>query len=65
MVHEQTGYLAKPFAPQGLADGVSWVLEDEKRRARVGRRARRRAVAEFDVKRVVEMTQAVYERVLS
>lgn len=26
VLHQKTGYLAPPFAPEGLADGIDWVL---------------------------------------
>ena len=38
-----TGYLAAPLDPRALADGITWVLEDPDRRARLGDAARRRA----------------------
>lgn len=42
--HLQTGYLAEPFSPDSLGQGISWVLEDDDRRARLGHAARERAV---------------------
>ena len=43
VVDRETGYLADPFAPEDLARGIAWALDDSRRRA-LGAAARERAV---------------------
>lgn len=51
--HERTGYLAEAHDPEDLAKGVSWILEDE-RRKQMGKAARQRAVERYDLEVVAE-----------
>jgi glycosyltransferase involved in cell wall biosynthesis len=44
VLHEETGYRARPEDAADLAHGIRWVLSDDDRRARMGERARQRAV---------------------
>jgi glycosyltransferase involved in cell wall biosynthesis len=41
--HQHTGYLAAPCDSAALAHGISWVLEEDERRRRLGAMARLRA----------------------
>ena len=43
----ETGFLAPAGDVAGLADGITWLLDDDSRRGRVADLARRRAVAEW------------------
>jgi glycosyltransferase involved in cell wall biosynthesis len=45
--HGRTGYLADPYDPAGLAEGMAWVLESAARLAELGTRARERALANW------------------
>ena len=47
ILHEQDGYLARPFATEDLAKGIAWILEDDERHKRLGDAARSRAKREF------------------
>lgn len=49
VVHEQTGFLARPFDTGDLGRGIEWVLHDRDRRATLGAQARRRAVEQFSI----------------
>jgi glycosyltransferase involved in cell wall biosynthesis len=51
-------------APEALAGALSMLLEDPALRARLGARARRRAVRDFDADLMARRTFAVLERVL-
>jgi glycosyltransferase involved in cell wall biosynthesis len=62
--HERTGWLAKPFEPESLAEGIRWVLADPARRDALGRAARADAVRRFDLAVVARAYQALYERIL-
>jgi glycosyltransferase involved in cell wall biosynthesis len=59
--HKETGYLAKPFEAEDLAEGVRWVLEDRDRYARLCSCARADAVARFSYPVVAQQYLKVYE----
>jgi len=44
VVHKKTGYLARPFEPEDLAHGISWILKNKERYEQVSAAARERAV---------------------
>jgi glycosyltransferase involved in cell wall biosynthesis len=60
----ETGLLVKPGDPDDLAAAIDTLLRDRERAADMGERGRRRAAAEFDVRRMVERTKAVYADVV-
>jgi glycosyltransferase involved in cell wall biosynthesis len=64
VVHEETGYLAKPFDTKDFADGILWALADEKNLEKLGERARKRAVEQFDYSVVVKQYKSLYEQVI-
>ncbi len=45
--HQRNGYLAQPFAPEDLARGIAYVLEDKQRHQKLCDRAREKAEQEF------------------
>ena len=45
--HEQNGYLAKPFEPEDLAQGIAYILQDKERHQKLCDRAREKAEKEF------------------
>ncbi len=63
--HQRTGYLARPYAVSDLAQGIAWVLADEKRRNVLSANARAKALAEFASQRQAERMMSLYERLLS
>ncbi len=63
--HKQNGYLAKPFDPEDLAQGIIWVLEDDTRRQTLGTNARNKAVEKFDITKVAKQYTDLYEHILS
>jgi glycosyltransferase involved in cell wall biosynthesis len=44
VIHEQSGYLAKPYDTDDLANGIQWVLSDAERAKKLGEFARDRAL---------------------
>ena len=62
--HERTGYLAEPYAAEGLARGIAWVLEDEERRRRLGQEARRRAERDHELDSVARRYAALYQELV-
>jgi glycosyltransferase involved in cell wall biosynthesis len=62
--HKNNGYLAKPFECQDLADGISWVLENEKRRLELSESARRRVVQEYESGHIARQHLDLYEKIV-
>lgn len=63
VVHEQTGYLARPFETDDLARGIKWVLTHGEGRA-MGDEARRVAEACFAPSKIAGEYMKVYRRAL-
>ena len=61
--HQQNGYLAEPFAPESLARGIAWVLEDTERWQALSARARRKAQSAFAPQVMAQRYAALYEDV--
>jgi len=59
-----TGLLFEVGDVEGMAQGVRALLDDEARRAALGRQARERAVECFAAERIVPRYEALYERVI-
>jgi len=62
--HKRNGYLAKPFDNSDLAAGINWVLSDENRHKELCIKAREKAVACFDIKKVAGQYAELYRQVL-
>ena len=62
--HQRSGYLAKAFDTQDLANGISWVLQNADS-AKVRHQCRARAVARFSNEVVADQYRSVYEQILS
>jgi glycosyltransferase involved in cell wall biosynthesis len=65
VVHEHTGLLFEPGNPSALAAALRTLLADRPRAAAMGAAGHARLLAEFSVRRNLELTQAVYERLLN
>jgi glycosyltransferase involved in cell wall biosynthesis len=64
--HKKTGYLAKPFEPQDLANGIEWVLNLEKSEyTKLCQNAREKVLKEFDSRVVAKKYVELYEEVLN
>ncbi len=65
VAHKVSGYTARPFEPEDLADGIRWVLDrppDEY--AALCASARQRMEMQFDSRRVASMYIELYEKIL-
>jgi glycosyltransferase involved in cell wall biosynthesis len=62
VMHEKTGYLAKPFDTEDLARGIRWVLTDDNRLTSLKQQARQEAISRFSYEVVSPLYQKVYER---
>lgn len=60
--HKETGYLAEPFNPRDLANGIDWVLGDSERRIRLSENAREDAVNRFSLQTVCAQYRELYNR---
>jgi len=63
--HGRTGYLAEPFNVASLAEGIMWCIEDDRRKADLGVRARKRAEREFEIDVVADRYLSLYHRILA
>ena len=61
--HQINGYLAKPFDTSDLAAGIDWVLSDDKRHKDLCIKAREKAVACFDIEKVVKQYESLYQEI--
>ena len=62
--HDQTGVLVPRDDEQALASGLTALLLDPERRARMGAAARRHARAAFDLEGMRAATRALYAEVM-
>ena len=61
--HELTGYLAEPFAPQDLAVGITWCL-DNNANGELSRNARKKVKENYTIEIVSGMYKNLYERMI-
>jgi glycosyltransferase involved in cell wall biosynthesis len=64
IVHEHTGYLARPFETEELAHGISWILDDDRRREILSRQARQKVEQEFEIKSMAQRYINLYNELL-
>lgn len=63
--HGRNGLLVPPRDGRALAGAVAELADDADRRARLGEASAARAVTDFDQQRVIDITLATYQRLLS
>ena len=64
LAHCKTGWLAKAYNTEELAEGISWVLADHNRLSSLSRAARKRAVELFSPNVVSQQYAQIYEQIL-
>jgi glycosyltransferase involved in cell wall biosynthesis len=62
--HQHNGYLATPFNPADLAQGIIWVLENEERGKKLSLHSRQKVEREFAVGKVAERHITLYRELL-
>jgi glycosyltransferase involved in cell wall biosynthesis len=62
--HQINGYLATPFEPKDLADGMMWVLENASRRNMLSQRARETVLERYALHAVVLRYSELYQSLL-
>jgi glycosyltransferase involved in cell wall biosynthesis len=61
--HQLNGYLAQPFDPSDLAEGIIWVLENENRQKGLSLQARQKVEQEFTLGKIAQRHQALYRKI--
>lgn len=61
--HKQNGYLATPYEVSDLSSGITFVLENDKRRTKMGKLGRKSAVERYKPEIVAHKYKSVYESV--
>ena len=61
--HQRTGYLAKAFDTEDLAEGIAFVL-DQRKTELLGHQAREKAIKQFSYEVVAPLYEAVYRAAL-
>jgi glycosyltransferase involved in cell wall biosynthesis len=62
--HQHNGYLATPFKPDDLAQGITWILENEDRGEKMSLHSRQKVEREFAVAKVAERHIVFYRELL-
>ena len=63
--HQQNGYLAQPFLPGDLAQGIHWILADRDRYQELAKQCRAKAVSKFSLNRQAEEYSRVFHDLCS
>jgi glycosyltransferase involved in cell wall biosynthesis len=63
--HQETGYLASPYDPKDLAEGLEWIITNQSRNEQLGRRAREAAEQRFTIERVTDQHRELYQDILA
>jgi glycosyltransferase involved in cell wall biosynthesis len=65
VAHRETGYLAKAFDAQDMAQGLGWILDDVERQRELGNAARERALRLWAPEAVVPQYLSLYRSLLN
>ena len=65
ITHKVSGYLAKPYETEDLSRGVSWVLEDDEHRQKLGQNARIKVESDFALEKIAGRYLELYQEILS
>lgn len=63
--HQQNGYLAQPFLPEDLAQGIHWILADDSRHQELSKQSNIKALAQFSLKQQTEKYLRVFHDLYS
>jgi glycosyltransferase involved in cell wall biosynthesis len=63
VLHKKTGYLAKPFDPEDLANGIDWILADRDRRDTLSENAREDAIDRFSLQTIAAQYRELYNQI--
>jgi glycosyltransferase involved in cell wall biosynthesis len=65
ITHLHDGFLAEPYSTDDLAAGIAWCLDQVKIGPPLGRRARAKVEAKFDIDMVAASYERLYRRILA
>lgn len=65
VVHRKTGYLARAYEAESMADGIYWILNNPEKCRELGLAARERAIKLWSAAAVVPQYQKVYRQMLN
>lgn len=63
--HQQNGYLAQPFLPEDLAQGIHWILADAARYQQLATNSRKKAIADFNLEQQTQQYLRVFNDLCS
>jgi glycosyltransferase involved in cell wall biosynthesis len=63
--HKNNGFLAEPFKPESLTDGIIWILSSDERINTLSNNARDTALKKFDIKKISKKYVDLYADVLN
>ena len=62
--HKCTGYLAKPYEVEELAEGISWILDDDSRWSELSTNCRTKVINEYEITNISEKYVKLYNQLL-
>ena len=69
IVHKKNGFLAEPFEPESLANGIKWVLDkinvEPNKRSFLSKNARKKAVEEYSYTAIAKQYHQFYMKTLN
>jgi len=63
--HLQNGYLAKAYEPIDLANGIMWILEDERRWQFLSKNARNKMLNNYDISIIAKKHIDLYQKIIN
>jgi glycosyltransferase involved in cell wall biosynthesis len=63
-MHKVNGYLAKPYDPKDLANGIEWIFHSLSQSNQLCIKAREIAIQKFDIKKVAQLHIDLYNTIL-
>lgn len=64
VLHKKNGYLVEPFDVKDLAEGIKWIIEDEKRNKELGENARKYALDNYSEEVVTRKFKEYYSKLI-
>ncbi len=64
IMHKVNGYLAKPYDPKDLANGIEWIFDSLSKSNQLCIKAREIAIEKFDIKKVAKSHIDLYDTIL-
>ena len=62
--HKKNGYLAEPFKPEDLANGINWILESKSRYNRISKNTRKKVIQKYRIEVVARKLKELYKSLI-